>query len=41
VFGLPLSFLIDRTGVVRARFPGENDLKVIEKQLQALLGEGR
>jgi peroxiredoxin len=39
VLGLPLTYLIDRKGKVRARFQGETDLKVIEKQLKALLVE--
>ena len=39
VLGLPLTFLIDRNGVVRARFQGETDVKTIEKRLQALLAE--
>ena len=38
VLGLPLTFLIDRNGVVRARFQGETDPATIEKRLQALLG---
>jgi thiol-disulfide isomerase/thioredoxin len=37
VLGLPLTYLIDSSGVVRARFQGETDLKTIEKQLQLLL----
>ena len=37
VLGLPLTYLIDRNGIVRARFQGETDLKSIEKQLKALL----
>jgi cytochrome c biogenesis protein CcmG, thiol:disulfide interchange protein DsbE len=37
VMGLPLSFLIDRNGVVRARFQGETDLKTIEKKLKTML----
>jgi thiol-disulfide isomerase/thioredoxin len=37
VLGLPLTFLIDGKGVVRAEFQGEADLHAIEKQLQALL----
>ena len=41
VLGLPLAFLIDRNGVVRARFQGETDMKTIEKQLQMLLRERR
>ncbi len=39
VLGLPLSFLIDRNGVVRARFEGETDVKVMKSQLRALLTE--
>jgi peroxiredoxin len=39
VLGLPLTFLIDRNGVVRARFQGETDVKVMEKQVRALLAE--
>jgi peroxiredoxin len=39
VLGLPLTYLIDRKGIVRARFQGEIDLKIIEKQLKALLAE--
>ena len=39
VLGLPLTYLIDRKGIVRARFQGDTDLKTIEKQLKALLAE--
>jgi thiol-disulfide isomerase/thioredoxin len=39
VMGLPLSYLIDRKGVVRARFQGETELKIIEKRLQLMLGD--
>ena len=39
VLGLPLTFLIDRKGVVRAVFQGESSLKAIEAQVQALLRE--
>jgi len=39
VLGLPLTYLIDRHGIVRARFQGDTDLKTIEKQLKALLAE--
>ena len=35
VLGLPLTYLIDRDGVVRARFQGETDLKTIERRLSA------
>lgn len=41
VLGLPLTFLIDRNGVIRARFQGVTNAKAIEKQVQALLGEAR
>jgi len=37
VMGLPLSFLIDREGVVRARFQGETDLKTIEEGFKNML----
>ena len=39
VLGLPLSFLIDRNGVVRARFQGETDLETIEKELRDMLDQ--
>ena len=39
VLGLPLTFLIDRHGVVRARFQGETDLKLIDARLKELLAE--
>jgi peroxiredoxin len=39
VLGLPLTYLIDRKGIVRAKFQGETDLKIIEKQMKALLAE--
>ena len=37
VLGLPITFLIDRHGVIRAEFQGETDLKKIEMQMQPLL----
>ena len=37
VMGLPLIFLIDGDGVVRARFQGETDSKTIEGVLERLL----
>jgi len=37
VLGLPLTYLIDSKGVVRAEFQGEADMNVMEKQLQTLL----
>lgn len=39
VLGLPLTFLIDRRGVVHAEFEGEADLTAIEMQMKTLLGE--
>jgi peroxiredoxin len=39
VLGLPVTYLIDRTGVIRARFQGEADLDKIEVQLKALLAD--
>lgn len=37
VLGLPVTLLIDRTGVVRARFEGGADLAAIQKELTQLL----
>lgn len=37
VLGVPLTFLIDRRGVIRARYEGETDLRVIEADLRRLL----
>ncbi len=37
VLGLPLTFLVDRRGIVRARFQGETDLRTMERRLNALL----
>jgi hypothetical protein len=37
VLGLPMTFLIDRHGKIRAEFHGETDLNKIEMQLQSLL----
>jgi thiol-disulfide isomerase/thioredoxin len=39
VLGVPVTFLIDRKGIVRARFDGAADLPTIEKQVRALLNE--
>jgi peroxiredoxin len=39
VLGLPLTYLVDRDGVVRARFQGESDLKTMETQVKELLGQ--
>ena len=41
VLGLPLTFLIDRNGVVRARFQGEADARKLESQVRQLLAESR
>lgn len=41
VMGLPLTWLIDRDGVVRAQFQGETDLNIIEMQIKPLLAEPR
>jgi hypothetical protein len=37
VLGLPLTFLIDRKGIVRSRFQGETDPRKIEASLQTLM----
>lgn len=37
ILGLPVTYLIDRKGVIRARFQGETDLNKIESQLKELL----
>jgi cytochrome c biogenesis protein CcmG/thiol:disulfide interchange protein DsbE len=37
VLGLPLTYLIDGNGIVRAQFQGETDPKTIEKQLKLML----
>lgn len=39
VYGLPISFLIDRTGKIRAAFKGETDAAKILAQLKPLLAE--
>ncbi len=39
VLGLPLTFLIDRDGIVCARFRGETDPKVIESRVRELLAQ--
>ena len=38
VLGLPVTYLIDREGVVRARFKGESNLDTMERAIQSLLG---
>lgn len=37
VFGLPVTFLIDRRGNVRAKYQGETNLKKVELQVQSFL----
>jgi cytochrome c biogenesis protein CcmG, thiol:disulfide interchange protein DsbE len=37
VLGLPVTFLIDRDGVIRARIDGQSDLRVMERKIRALL----
>ncbi len=37
VLGLPVTFLIDRNGEVRAKFEGQTDLGKMQQQLQSLL----
>jgi peroxiredoxin len=39
VLGLPLTFLIDRNGIVRSEFQGETDLGKIEASLRTLLAD--
>lgn len=39
VFGLPVTFLIDRRGVVRKRIEGEQKLDWLEQQVQAMLAD--
>jgi cytochrome c biogenesis protein CcmG/thiol:disulfide interchange protein DsbE len=37
VLGLPLTFLIDRRGIIQAEYQGETDLNLIEEQFTRLL----
>lgn len=37
VLGMPVTFLIDRDGVIRARIDGQSDLRVMERKIRALL----
>jgi cytochrome c biogenesis protein CcmG/thiol:disulfide interchange protein DsbE len=39
VLGLPMTYLIDRKGVVRAQFQGTADLQAVERRLAAMLAE--
>ena len=41
VLGVPVTFLIDRRGIIRARFNGESDLGAMHARLQRLLAESR
>lgn len=38
VLGLPVSFLIDRGGILRARIDGETNLDALEQRVRDLLG---
>jgi peroxiredoxin len=37
ILGVPITYLIDRKGVIRARYEGETDSKMIEAKVQELL----
>jgi len=37
ILGLPVTYLIDRHGRIRAKFKGETDLKVMENRIKELL----
>jgi peroxiredoxin len=41
ILGLPVTYLIDRNGVIRARFQGEADLGKVEEQIKLLLSAPR
>jgi peroxiredoxin len=41
ILGLPVTYLIDRKGLIRARFQGEADLDKIEERLKGLLSSPR
>jgi thiol-disulfide isomerase/thioredoxin len=38
ILGLPVTYLIDRQGIIQARFKGETNLDAIERTIQKLLG---
>lgn len=40
ILGLPVTYLIDRKGVIVARFEGETDPRQIESQIRKYLGNG-
>jgi thiol-disulfide isomerase/thioredoxin len=37
ILGLPVTFLIDRRGIIRAQYKGETDLESMERSIQNLL----
>jgi hypothetical protein len=37
VLGLPVTYLIDRHGMIQAEYQGETNLNKIERQMQSLL----
>jgi peroxiredoxin len=37
VLGVPITYLIDRKGVIRARYEGESDVKIIEAKIKDLI----
>ncbi len=39
ILGLPVAFVLDREGKVRARHDGENDVPAVEKDVERLLKE--
>jgi cytochrome c biogenesis protein CcmG/thiol:disulfide interchange protein DsbE len=39
VLGVPVTFLIDRRGIIRARINGESDLHEMEEKIRALLAQ--
>lgn len=39
ILGLPVSFLVDRHGIVRYRFEGEQDLAQLDGRIRALIAE--
>ncbi|HEX4006429.1 MAG TPA: TlpA disulfide reductase family protein [Acidobacteriaceae bacterium] len=40
VLGVPVTFLIDRRGIIRGRFEGETDLRALETRMRRLLDSG-
>ncbi len=39
IFGVPITFLIDRKGIIRARFEGETDTALIEHKVEELIDQ--